>query len=147
MGALMYEGLAGDIKEAEKLARSGNITFDPCHHHQTVGPMAGIVSASMYVYVVKNEKHANEAYCTLNEGLGKVLRFGAYGADVIERLSWMERVLGPALSMAMQTAVKRDGGINIKDITARALMMGDECHNRNVAATSLFIKTLIPYLL
>ncbi len=147
MGALMYEGLARDIKEAEKLARSGNITFDPCHHHRTVGPMAGVVSSSMYVYVVKNETYGNEAYCTLNEGLGKVLRFGAYGTDVIERLTWMEKDLGPALSMAIKERGRRDGGINIKDITARALMMGDECHNRNVAATSLFIKTLIPYLL
>jgi len=147
MGALMYEGLARDIKEAEKLARSGNIAFDPCHHHRTVGPMAGVVSSSMYVFVVKNETYGNEAYCTLNEGLGKVLRFGAYGTDVIERLTWMEKDLGPALSMAIKERGRRDGGINIKDITARALMMGDECHNRNVAATSLFIKTLIPYLL
>ena len=147
IGALIYEGLARDIKEAEKLARSGNIAFDPCHHHRTVGPMAGIVSASMYVYVVKNEEYGNEAYCTLNEGLGKVLRFGAYGTDVIERLTWMEKILGPALSMSIKEAGRRNGGINIKDITARALMMGDECHNRNVAATSLFIKTLIHYLL
>jgi hypothetical protein len=147
MGALIYEGLAPNVEEAEKLASSGKITFDPCHHHRTVGPMAGVVSASMYVYVVKNENYGNEAYCTLNEGLGKVLRFGAYGADVIQRLTWMEQVLAPALKKAVHEAGRRDGGINIKDITARALMMGDECHNRNVAATSLFIKALIPYLL
>jgi len=146
-GALIYEGLAENMEEAEKRARSGSITFEPCHHHQTVGPMAGVVSASMYVYVVKNESHGNEAYCTLNEGLGKVLRFGANDSDVIERLRWMEHVLGPALNLAIQTAVRHDGGINIKDLTARALMMGDECHNRNVAATSLFIKALIPFLL
>jgi hypothetical protein len=143
MGALIYEGLAKDLKESEKLAASGEITFDPCHHHQTVGPMAGVVSYSMYVYVVKNETNGNIAYCTLNEGLGKVLRFGAYSDEVIAKLKWMEQVLAPAL----QKGVEESGGINVKDLTARALMMGDECHNRNVAATSLFIRELAPHLL
>ncbi len=143
MGALIYEGLAKGLDEAEKLAASGKITFDPCHHHQTVGPMAGVVSYSMYVYVVKNETSGNTAFCTLNEGLGKVLRFGAYSDDVIAKLKWMEKVLAPAL----QKGVRKSGGINIKDLTARALMMGDECHNRNVAATSLFIRAITPHLL
>ena len=143
MGALIYEGLAESLTEAEKLAASGKITFDPCHHHQTVGPMAGVVSYSMYVYVVKNETSGNTAFCTLNEGLGKVLRFGAYSDDVIAKLKWMEKVLAPAL----QKGVRKSGGINIKDLTARALMMGDECHNRNVAATSLFIRAITPHLL
>jgi len=143
MGALMYEGLAGSLEEAERIAASGDIEFDPCHHHQTVGPMAGVVSSAMYVYVVKNETSGNTAFCTLNEGLGKVLRFGAYSDEVISRLKWMETVLAPAL----QKGVRRAGGINIKDIIARALTMGDECHNRNAAATSLFIRMLAPHLL
>ncbi len=143
MGALIYEGLARNPEEAKKLAASGKIKFSPCHHHNAVGPMAGVVSASMYVFVVKNEKFGNYAYCTLNEGLGKVLRFGAYSEEVIERLRWMEKVLAPGL----KKAVKKSGGINIKNLTAQALQMGDECHNRNVAATSLFIKEITPYFL
>ncbi len=143
MGALIYEGLARNPEEAKKLAASGKIKFSPCHHHNAVGPMAGIISASMYVFVVKNEKFGNYAYCTLNEGLGKVLRFGAYSEEVIERLKWMEKVLAPGL----KKAVKISGGINIKNLIAQALQMGDECHNRNVAATSLFIKEIIPHLL
>ncbi len=143
MGALIYEGWARNPKEAEKLAASGEIKFSPCHHHNAVGPMAGVVSASMYVFVVKNQKFGNYAYCTLNEGLGKVLRFGAYSEEVIERLKWMEEVLAPGL----KKAVEKSGGINIKNLTAQALQMGDECHNRNVAATSLFIKEITPYLL
>jgi hypothetical protein len=95
------------------------------------------------VYVVRNEKNGNTAFCTLNEGLGKVLRFGAYSDEVISKLKWMETTLAPAL----QKGVRRSGGINVKDLTARALMMGDECHNRNVAATSLFIRELAPHLL
>ncbi len=143
MGALLYEGLAANLKEAEKIASSGEIQFDPCHQHQTVGPMAGVVSSSMYVYVMENQTSGNRAYCTLNEGLGKVLRFGAYSDDVIQKLKWMETVLAPAL----RKGVQKSGGINIKDLTARALMMGDECHNRNVAATSLFIREITPHLL
>lgn len=143
MGALIYEGLAKSPEEAKELATSGEIKFSPCHHHNTVGPMAGVVSASMYVFVVKNERFGNYAYCTLNEGLGKVLRFGAYSEEVIERLKWMEKILAPGL----KEAVKKSRGINIKNLTAQALQMGDECHNRNVAATSLFIKEITPYLL
>jgi hypothetical protein len=143
MGALVYEGLAKDATTAKKLAASGKIKFSPCHHHTTVGPMAGVVSSSMYVFVVKNTTFGNYAYCTLNEGLGKVLRFGAYSQKVIERLKWMEEVLAPGLKKAL----KISAGVNIKNLTAQALQMGDECHNRNVAATSLFLKEITPYLL
>ncbi len=143
MGALIYEGIAKNLEEAGRIAASGDIEFDPCHHHQTVGPMAGVVSSSMFVYVIENRAVGNRAFCTQNEGLGKVLRFGAYGDDVIRRLKWMETVLAPAL----RKGVQQSGGINIKDLTARALMMGDECHNRNVAATSLFLREITPQLL
>jgi hypothetical protein len=143
MGALVYEGLVESPGEAQELAGSGSIQFSPCHHHQAVGPMAGIVSASMPVFVVVNETSCNRAYCTLNEGLGKVLRFGAYSDEVIQKLKWMEKVLAPALGLAL----KQSEGINLKNITAQALQMGDECHNRNVAGTSLFLQEIIPLFL
>lgn len=143
MGALIFEGLAKTIDEAEALASSGEIRFEPCHHYGAVGPMAGVVSYSMWGYVVENRTSGNRAFCTLNEGLGKVLRFGAYSDDVIERLRWMQTVLAPAL----RKGVRHSGGISVKELTAKALMMGDECHNRNVAATSLFIRELVPHLL
>lgn len=143
IGALMYEKLASNPKEAEALASSGKIKFDPCHHHRAVGPMAGVLSSSMYVFCVKNETFGNIGYCSLNEGLGKVLRFGANDPSVIERLRWMEAVLGPALG----EAVRLSGGINVKAITAKALLMGDECHNRNVAASLLFLQEITPYIM
>lgn len=143
MGALVYEGLASNIEEAEKMCENNEIDLSPCHHHSTVGPMAGIVSPSMYMFVIENKTHGNRAYCTINEGLGKVLRFGAYGKDVWDRLKWMENELAPLL----KKAILKSKGINIKSITAQALMMGDECHNRNVAGTSLFLKEILPYLL
>jgi hypothetical protein len=143
MGALIYEGLAADETEAARLAASGGIEFSPCHHHHTVGPMAGVVSPSMPVFIIENKAFGNRAYCTQNEGLGKVLRYGGMGAEVITRLKWMETDLYPALDRALQTL---PAGIDIKSIIAQALHMGDECHNRNRAATSLFLRAIGPAL-
>jgi hypothetical protein len=141
-GALLYEGLAPDLTAAERLAESGEISFAPCHHYHAVGPMAGVLSASMPVQVIEEPVYGHQSYSTLNEGLGKVLRYGANGADVIARLRWMEQVLAPALARAIRAM----GGIEIKPMTAQALQMGDECHNRNKAATSLFLRQVAPAL-
>ncbi len=143
MGGLIYEGLAKNIVEAETLATSGEITFDPCHMHDAVGPMAGVVTASMPVWILENKAFGNRAYCTINEGLGKVLRFGAYDDEVLTRLRWMERELYPIL----KEAVAIHGEIDIKVIVAKLLQMGDEGHNRNEAGTSLLIRELVPSIL
>jgi hypothetical protein len=140
IGALIYEGIASGTKEAEQIAASGKIEFSPCHEHSTVGPMAGIVSPSMPVFILENEAYGNRAYGTMNEGLGKVLRYGAFSSDVIERLKWMEDVLYPSL----KTTLEKSGKIDLKNIIAQALHMGDEVHNRNRAATSLIYRILAP---
>ena len=142
IGGLIYEGLAKDETEAVKLAESGEITFDSCHHHDAVGPMAGVVTASMPVFIIKNEAFGNQAYCTLNEGLGKVLRYGAYGDEVIERLRWMEKTLAPVLKAALELS----GPIDLKTMIAQVIQMGDEGHNRNKAGTSLFIREIAPFV-
>src|SRR5512138_3349116 len=143
MGALIYEGLAQDENEAARLAASGAIEFSPCHHHHSVGPMAGVVSPSMPVWIFENKAFGNKAYCTLNEGLGKVLRYGGMGPEVYARLKWMETDLYPTLDRALQSL---PNGIDIKSLIAQALHMGDECHNRNRAATSLFLRAIGPAL-
>ena len=143
MGALIYEGLASEEAQAEKMAASGEIEFSPCHHHHAVGPMAGIISPSMPVFVVENKASGNFAYATQNEGLGKVLRYGGMGDEVYERLRWMETTLYPALARALESWPP---GIDIKNLIAQALHMGDECHNRNRAATSLFLRAIAPAL-
>jgi len=143
IGAIMYEKWAGNYEEARKLADGGQISFSPCHHFGAVGPMSGVISPSMPVWVVKNQDLGNMSFSNLNEGLGKVLRFGANDASVLERLKWMESVLGPAMNAAIQQL----GGIELRPIIAQALHMGDECHNRNAAASSLLFKKLIPALL
>jgi len=143
MGALIYEGLAKDEAEAAQLAASGAIEFSPCHHHHGVGPMAGVVSPSMPVWILENKTFGNRAYCTLNEGLGKVLRYGGMGPEVYARLKWMATDLYPTLDRALASL---PNGIDIKSLIAQALHMGDECHNRNRAATSLFLRAIGPAL-
>jgi hypothetical protein len=143
MGALIYEGLASDETEAARVAASGGVEFAPCHHHHAVGPMAGVVSPSMPVFILENKTFGNRAFCTQNEGLGKVLRYGGMGPEVYARLKWMETDLYPALDRALQTL---PDGIDIRSLIAQALHMGDECHNRNRAATSLFLRAIGPAL-
>ena len=142
IGAILFEGWASNAETARGLIDAGAITFTPCHEHGAVGPMAGIVSPSMPVVVVENVTAGNRAFATLNEGLGRALRFGAYDASVLDRLRWMAETLGPALARVLA----RGGPIDLKRITAQALQMGDECHNRNVAATSLFTRAIAPAL-
>ncbi len=142
IGGLIYEKLATNEAEARALAASGEIKFEPCHHHQTVGPMAGVVTASMPVWIVENKAFGNFAYCTLNEGLGKVLRYGAFSEEVIDRLNWMEAVLAPVLKATLELR----GEIDLKSMIAQVVQMGDEGHNRNKAGTSLFIREVAPYI-
>jgi len=142
VGALIYEGLADDPDRAKSLASSGEIDFEPCHHHQCVGPMAGVVSSSMAVYEVENLTHGNRAFSTLNEGYGKVLRYGAFSPEVLDRLRWMNESLGPMISAAL--ADGDDGGLDLGTLLAEALHMGDEGHNRNKAGSLLFTKWLAP---
>lgn len=142
IGGLIYEGLAKNEEEAIALAASGEITFDSCHHHNTVGPMAGVVTYSMPVWIVENKAFGNKAYCTLNEGLGKVLRFGAYQKEVIDRLNWMENTLAPVLKATLELC----GEIDLRSMIAQVLQMGDDGHNRNKAGTSLLIRELAPFI-
>jgi len=142
IGAILFEGWATSPETARGLVDSGAITFAPCHEHGAVGPMAGVVSPSMPVVVVENAAGGNRAFATLNEGLGRTLRFGAYDAPVLDRLRWMATTLGPALARVLG----QDGPVDLKRITAQALQMGDECHNRNVAATALFTRAIAPAL-
>jgi len=143
IGALIYEGIAQDEDQAARIATSPEIEYAPCHHHHSVGPMAGIVSPSMPVFIIENKAFGNRAYCTQNEGLGKVLRYGGMGAEVYARLKWMETDLYPALDRALQTL---PDGIDLRSLIAQAMHMGDECHNRNRAATSLFLRAIGPAL-
>lgn len=143
IGAVLFEGWAKEEKEARRMLSEGEITFIPCHHVQAVGPMGGITSANMPVFVVENTTDGNRAYCTMNEGIGKVLRFGAYSKEVVERLIWMKNVLGPTLGKALRTM---KGGLDISPMMAKAIAMGDEFHQRNIAASLVFLKEMAPII-
>ena len=141
IGGMLLEKLASDANEAERLAGSGAVKFSPCHHHHAVGPMAGVVTPSMPVWILEDQAGAgkgNRTFCTLNEGLGKVLRYGAYSEEVITRLRFMADELAPVLA----DTIAAHGPLDVRLMMAQALQMGDEGHNRNRAATSLLLREL-----
>ena len=143
LGAILYEGWAGTMEEAEKLAAGGSVTFAPDHQFGAVGPMAGVISPGMPVWIVEDPASGIRAYSNMNEGLGKVLRFGANDRSVLTRLKWIEKVLAPLLSESLAGLEP----INLKSLQAQALQMGDEVHNRNTAASALFLKKVLPGIL
>lgn len=138
IGALVYEGWADTREAAQAMLARGEIAFAQTHDFDAVGPMAGVISPSMPLFVVRNLAHGNVAYTNMSEGIGRVLRFGANGADVIERLRWIESVLAPTL----RAAVRGAGGVDLKAMQAQALLMGDEVHSRNAAATLQFLAAI-----
>ena len=139
LAAIRYEGWARDDAAAAALVESGDVTLEPCHHHGAVGPMTGMITASMPVFVVENRRYGNRAFATINEGLGKVLRFGANDDSVLARLRWLAAECGPLLGAALRAS----GGIELRTLMAQALRMGDEMHQRNVAASSLLARALM----
>ena len=140
-GAVVFEGWAKDLDAAEKLAASGGVRFEPNHHHGAVGPMTGITTRSMPLQVVENRAHGNRAFCAINEGLGKVMRFGGNDAEVLARLAWLRDEFGPLLGKALRAAP-----VALNPLIARGLTMGDEMHQRNIACSSLFLRMLAPRL-
>jgi hypothetical protein len=140
IGALLFEGLAKDEQAAIGFVEAGEVEFAPCHHYRTVGPMAGVTSASMEVYVIENRTQGNRAFSNLNEGYGKVLRYGAYSPEVLKKLHWMN----DSLAGVLKAALAASDGIDLRALLAEALHMGDEGHNRNKAASLLYLKLLAP---
>jgi hypothetical protein len=141
-GALIFEGKATNEAEAQALVESGEVELEPCHHHGAAGPMAGLIAPSMSVYVIENKTHGNRAFSGLNEGYGKVLRYGAYSEEVLAKLRWMEDVMAPVLA----DAIEASDGIDIRALLAEALHMGDEGHNRNKAGSILYTTRLAPFV-
>ena len=141
-GAVVLEGWAPNLEAATALAASGGIRFAPNHHFDAVGPMTGLTTRSMPVMVVENRGFGNRAFCTVNEGLGRVMRFGGNDDSVLDRLRWLAATLGPLLGETLRAG----DGVPLKALVARGLSMGDEMHQRNVACTSLLLRTLAPAL-
>ncbi len=143
LGAIRFEGWANNNEAAEALVKKGEVTLSPNHRYNAVGTMTGIISPSMPVLVVKNETFGNTSYATFNEGRGNTMWFGVVDEGTLERLRWIRDELGPA----MKAAIAQHGPLNIFDIVAQGLQMGDECHARSAACTALLLKKLMPPML
>ena len=145
MGGAALEGLVDDPEDAVALFESGtSVQLEPCHHRGTVGPMAGVVTPSMWMLVLEDPKTGARTHCSLNEGLGKVLRYGAYSPEVLTRLRWMRDVLGPTLQGAVRSVRDSTGPVDVTGILTQMLQMGDEAHNRNRAGTLMLLRDLAP---
>ena len=145
MGGAALEGLVEDPEDAVALFEKGtDVSLEPCHHRRTVGPMAGVVTPSMWMVVLEDLATGARTHCSLNEGLGKVLRYGAYGPDVLTRLRWMRDVLGPLLQSSVRATVAGSGPVDVTGILTQMLQMGDEAHNRNRAGTLMLLRDLAP---
>lgn len=142
IGAALFEGWAETPEAAESLLAAGGVDFLPCHAAGGVGPMGGITSGSMPLLLVEERTGDGTAFCTFNEGVGRVLRFGANGPAVLDQLRWLRDVAGPALGAALRLG----SGVDLHAIMARALTMGDEMHQRNTAATLLLLREVAPLL-
>ncbi len=141
-GIAVFEGWARDLKDAERLAAEDAFEFQPNHDFDAVGPMTGMTTPTQPVMVVENRNFGNRAYCTINEGLGKVMRFGGNDEEVLARLRWLRDEFGPALGRTL----RQISGIPLKSLAARGLTMGDEMHQRNVACSGLTLRALAPGL-
>lgn len=141
-GIAVFEGWAPDLEAAGEMAAGGAFEFHPNHHFDAVGPMTGMTTLSQPVMLVENQTFGNRAYCALNEGLGKVMRFGGNDAEVLARLAWLRDDFGPALGAALRDRE----GVALKHLVARGLAMGDEMHQRNVACSGLLLRELAPAL-
>lgn len=139
-GIAVFEGWASDLDDATSRAENGDYEFHPNHHFDAVGPMTGMTTRSQPLMVVENRTFGNRAYCAINEGLGKVMRFGGNDATVLAKLAWLRDVLGPMMAEALRSG----DGIKLKNVIARGLTMGDEMHQRNVACSGLLLRELSP---
>jgi hypothetical protein len=140
LGGIRYEGWAANDDAARALIEHGAVRLAPCHHHAAAGPMAGVVTPSMPVFVVENRAYGTRGHATINEGLGKVLRYGANDDSVLARLNWIATEAGPLLGAGLRAL----GGIDLRALMAQALRMGDEMHQRNIAATALLARAMMP---
>jgi hypothetical protein len=147
IGACLFEGWASSAEEAAHLVSSGKVQLEPCHHHDAVGPMAGVISPGMMVYQVGDSASGVRAYSNFNEGIGRVLRYGAYDGEVLKRLKWLGGTFYEVIAASLKELKKEKAGLSFKKIIAQALTMGDDCHNRYNAATALFLKEILPYMI
>jgi hypothetical protein len=139
IAACLFEGWASDREAAARLLASGEIALQPGNEHNHVGPMTGVCSPSMPVWVVVDDASGARAYSTLNEGSGRTLWFGVGDDESIERLRFFRDELGPMLARLLE----REGPVDVFALAAQGLQMGDELHMRSQATGNLLMRDLL----
>ena len=140
LAAVVFEGWAGSREEASALLSRGDVVLAPGNEHDHVGPMTGVCSPSMPVWVV--EDGARRAFSTLNEGPGRTLWFGVGDDEAVERLRFFRDDLGPRLARMLDVR----GPVDIFGLAAQGLNMGDELHMRSQATGNLLVRELFAAL-
>ena len=136
IAAVLHEGWADTPADAGRLLASGRVRLTPNHHHDGVGGMAGVLSPSMLVYVVRDRTSGRSAYSVHEYDAV----FGAYDDAALDELRrWDTRYL-PVIGRA----VRHLGGLELKPLMAQALTMGDELHCRQTASSSVLANRLAP---
>jgi hypothetical protein len=139
VAACLFEEWAQDREQAASLLASGRIALAPGNEHNHVGPMTGVCSPSMPVWVVQDEASGVRAYSTINEGPGRTLWFGVGDDEAVDRLRFFRDELGPLLAKLLE----REGPIDVFSLAAQGLQMGDELHMRSQATGNLLIRNLL----
>ena len=136
-GAAIHEGWAGDMEQARRMIRSGDIVLRPNHTLATVSPMAGVVRPSQRVLRVEDAAGSASTFVTLAEKGRRVLRFGCYDGEVASALRQLETKTAEAIASAIPRS-----GIDILDLVASGLADGDDVHQHNVGGMSAFLRAL-----
>jgi hypothetical protein len=138
LAAVLFEGWASSREEAAALLERGEVVLACGNEHGHVGPMTGVCSPSMPVWVV--EDGDVRAFSTLNEGPGRTLWFGVGDDEAVERLRFFRDDLGPRLARLLELR----GPVDVFGLAAQGLNMGDELHMRSQATGNLLIRDLLP---
>ena len=141
VGAAMLEGLARDEKEAVGMIESGEIELGCANDFHSGGPGAGITSYSMAMLVVREKNSGTLGFAAPIEGAlgGGLGGWGVYNDSVRENLKRIAGIFAPLLDRVL----KQSGGIDIADLFANGLLMGDEEHTRQVATDKLFFSQVL----
>jgi Protein of unknown function (DUF1116) len=139
VAACLLEGWAGDRDGAERLLRDGEVVLRSGNEHGHVGPMTGVCSPSMGVWVVEDERSGARAFSTLNEGPGRTFWLGVGDDEAVE----CQRFLRDRAAPVLATLLERAGPVDVLGLAAQGLQMGDELHMRSQAAGHLLIRDLV----
>lgn len=137
--AAMFEGWAENLDEARTRIRSGAIRIEPAQDHGCVVPLASALSPSMAVHVVTDAtRPGSSCHAPINGGTGPALRLGLGDISVVEHLRWLNGPFADALASSPVPPV------DLIAVADRALVDGDDCHGRTMAATNALRQRLFP---